>query len=159
MSPSRHSPGNNLGRRAGPAQSAAAKPGQKDLRGWEWRYLWQQTHSDAMLPFAEKSEIVSLAVSDNDNLLGIGMVFKDGLFVWDLRTRQELLISCPGRVKCASPFPLVNPDGVHQCQPTPLRGRREGTLRLWNPTTRNMVAEFPLTIHAWDWRSPKMGGR
>ena len=50
------------------------QPGQKDLRGWEWRYLWQQTRSDALFTLGqESSEIFSLAVSPDGSLLAAGM--------------------------------------------------------------------------------------
>ena len=44
--------GNNLGRALELLNRQRPGPGQKDLRGWEWRYLWQQTRSDACSPFA-----------------------------------------------------------------------------------------------------------
>jgi len=34
--------------RAGFAEPPAAATGQRDLRGWEWRYLWEQSRSDAL---------------------------------------------------------------------------------------------------------------
>ena len=68
------------------------QPGQKDLRGWEWRYLWQQTRSDASFTLCQEStEINSLAVSSDGSLLAVGVRHRDGLSVWDLRSRQELV--------------------------------------------------------------------
>ena len=47
--------GSNLGRAQDLLNRQRPQPGQKDLRGWEWRYLWQQTRSDALLhPLPEK---------------------------------------------------------------------------------------------------------
>jgi cell division protein FtsL len=71
--------GSNLGRAQDLLNRQRPKPGQKDLRGWEWRYLWQQTHSDALFTLCQKSEIASLAVSADGNWLAIGLVHKDGL--------------------------------------------------------------------------------
>ena len=73
--------GSNLGRALDLLNRQRPGPGQKDLRGWEWRYLWQQTHSDALFTLCQKSEIESLAASADGNWLAIGLVHKDGLFV------------------------------------------------------------------------------
>jgi hypothetical protein len=45
---------NNLGRALDLLNRQRPQPGQKDLRGWEWRYLWQQTRSDALELFRER---------------------------------------------------------------------------------------------------------
>jgi len=60
------------------------------LRGWEWRYLWQQTRSDALFTISQKSEAESLAASAEGSFLAVGFTHKDGLIVWDLRTPQEV---------------------------------------------------------------------
>src|SRR4051812_30751116 len=38
---------NDLGRALDMLDQHRPRPGQTDLRGWEWRYLWSQTRSDA----------------------------------------------------------------------------------------------------------------
>ena len=84
--------GNNLGRALDLLNRQRPGPGQRDLRGWEWRYLWQQTRGDALFTLCQKStEINSLAVSPDGNCLAVGVRHRDGLLVWDLRTRQELV--------------------------------------------------------------------
>src|SRR4029078_599832 len=37
-------------------------PGEEDLRGWEWRYLWAQTRSDALVALGAHSNTVNHAV-------------------------------------------------------------------------------------------------
>ena len=122
MSPSRHSRGNNLGRALDLLNRQRPQPGQRDLRGWEWRYLWQQTRSDATFTLCQQfAEINSLAVSPDGFSLAIGSAHQ-GLSVWDLRTRQELVrlekmtsSSAPlfhRRNRCwHSPVPLFLPRG------------------------------------------------
>ena len=84
--------GNNLGHALDLLNRQRPQPGQKDLRGWEWRYLWQQTRSDATFTLCQQSsEILSLAVSPDGNWLAAGVEHQGGLSVWDLRTRQELV--------------------------------------------------------------------
>ena len=135
--------GSNLGRAQDLLNRQRPQPGQKDLRGWEWRYLWQQTRSDALFTLCQKSEIVSLAASADGNWLAIGMVHRGGLSCMTCKPGRRWLISRPGKVMCAPPFPRRNPAGLRQCQRSGF-GQKQDTLRLWNAATRQMVAEFPL---------------
>ncbi len=101
--------GNNLGRALDLLNRQRPQPGQKDLRGWEWRYLWQQTRSDALFTLCQKSEIESLAASADGNWLAIGLVHKDGLFVYDLRTRHEVAHLSPGESGVRAAFSPTEP--------------------------------------------------
>ena len=92
--------GNNLGRALDLLNRQRPEPGQKDLRGWEWRYLWQQTRSDAMFTLCQESaEINSLAASSDGNWLAVGLAHQGGLAVWDLRKRQELIRLAEGDIE------------------------------------------------------------
>jgi len=136
--------GNNLGRALDLLNRQRPGPRQKDLRGWEWRYLWQQTHSDAMFTLCQKSEIDSLAVSADGNWLAIGMVHKEGLFVYDLRTRQEVAHLAPGEGAVRAAFSPAEPLLAFTSLKVHASGKAQSTLRLWDIATRQMVAEFPL---------------
>jgi WD40 repeat protein len=60
-----------------------------ELRGWEWRFLWQKTRSDeAVLP-ASKSEVVSVAFSPDGKHLAIGQG-RDGLSIWDWAAKKRI---------------------------------------------------------------------
>jgi WD40 repeat protein/serine/threonine protein kinase len=137
--------GNNLGRALDLLNRQRPQPGQKDLRGWEWRYLWSQTHSDAAFTLCQKSgEIHSLAASSDGNYLAVGTYHKGGLSVWDLRTRQEMAHLAENDLRVHSAFsptePLLAFAGVN----VPASGPAQFTLHLWNAATRHMVAEIPL---------------
>ena len=86
---------NNLGRAREMLNRQRPQPGQKDLRGWEWRYLWQFCQSDALYTLCQKTnEISSLSVSHDGEWLAVGTGFITGAAsVWNLRTHQE--IACP----------------------------------------------------------------
>jgi hypothetical protein len=85
-------------------------PGQRDLRGWEWRYLWQQTRGDPLVTLCQKStEINSLAVSPDGNCLAVGVRHRDGLLVWDLRTRQELVRLAKNEQRVRAAFSPTEP--------------------------------------------------
>jgi WD40 repeat protein len=134
--------GSNLGHAQDLLNRQRPQPGQKDLRGWEWRYLWHQTHSDALLTLCEKSAIESLAVSPDGNWLAIGLVRKDGLFVWDLKTRQEVAHLVPGEDEVRAVFSPAEPLlAFTSLAPE----KRQASLRLWNTATREMMAQLPLS--------------
>src|SRR5665213_1980079 len=133
--------GSNLGRAQDLLNRQRPLPGQKDLRGWEWRYLWQQTRSDALFTLCQKSgEISSLAASSDGNWLAVGLAHRGGVSVWDLRNRRELvrLVEDDGLVRCT--FSLTAPILAFAGSTYTKRN----TLRLWNGGTRQMTAEIPL---------------
>jgi WD40 repeat protein/serine/threonine protein kinase len=136
---------NNLGRALDLLNLQRPKPGQRDLRGWEWRYLWEQTRSDALFTLCrQSSEIHSLAVSSDGHWLAVGVYHKGGLSVWDLRTRQQViqLAEDEARVEVAfSPTePLLAFTGVIDFA----SGERQVTLHLYNMVTRQMMDDIPL---------------
>ncbi len=136
--------GSNLGRAQDLLDRQRPESGQQDLRGWEWRYLWQQTRSDALFTLCQKSEIESLAASADGDWLAIGLDHKDGLFVYDLQTRQAVAQLAPGEGKVRAAFSPVGSLLAFTSSSVPASGKEQNTLRLWNASTRQMVAEAPL---------------
>src|SRR5262249_3905323 len=63
---------------------------ETDLRGWEWRYLWNQCQSDAQSVFCQSASFVTaLSVSHDGAWLAVGM--RDvGVSVRDRATGQEI---------------------------------------------------------------------
>ena len=137
--------GNNLGRALDLLNRQRPQPGQKDLRGWEWRYLWQQTRSDALFTLCqESSEIYSLAVSPDGIWLAVGVFHQGGLAVWDLRTRQELIRLAKNEQIVRAVFSPTEPLLAFASSALDASGERRTTLRLWNTATRQTTAEMPL---------------
>jgi eukaryotic-like serine/threonine-protein kinase len=137
--------GSNLGRALDLLNRQKPKPGQKDLRGWEWRYLWQQTHSDALFTLCQiNGEVCSLAASADGDWLAVGSYHPGGVAVWDLRTRQEVTRLAANEEDVRAAFsptePLLAFTGEHSLD----SGKWQSTLYLWNTATRQMVAEIPL---------------
>jgi WD40 repeat protein len=65
-----------------------ATKSELDLRGWEWRYLWQFCHSQARATLAIQSNSVrSLATSPDSRWLA---VVEDGVTLWDVAKRQPV---------------------------------------------------------------------
>jgi eukaryotic-like serine/threonine-protein kinase len=125
-------------------QQSTDQPGRKDLRGWEWRYLWQYCQSDALgtLP-ALPSEVTSLAFSPDRTLLAIGRE-RNGLVLWNLRTRsQELILGPENAAVCAA----FSPAGSLLAFTTRISFSSvavKSKLYFWDVVTRQFVAEIPL---------------
>lgn len=64
-------------------------PGQPDLRGWEWRYLWQFCQSDALYELGRHDGVIrELSLSSDGRLLCVNG--EQDVALWDLFTRREI---------------------------------------------------------------------
>jgi len=63
---------NNLGRAREALDRHIPQPGQKDLRGWEWRWLWKQCRGDASSELLHgTNQIFALVPSPDGRLLAV----------------------------------------------------------------------------------------
>jgi len=63
--------------------------GQPDLRGWEWRYLWQFCQNDATATFCQPTNGISAVTFSRDGkFLALGSA--NEVTVWDVATRQMI---------------------------------------------------------------------
>jgi len=137
--------GDNLGLALELLDRQRPQTGETDLRGWEWRYLWQQTRSDALYPLCKQpAEVTALAVSSDGNWLAVGANYDVGLSLWNLRTREKTisLVTNASMIRAA-----FSPDGTllafSGTTVTPSGGSQD-TLYLWDMTTQQMRPEVPL---------------
>ena len=136
---------NNLGRALDLLNRQRPAPGQKDLRGWEWRYLWKQTRSDAAFTlYQEPAGITSLTASPDGRWLAVGSHHKDGLAVWDLQMRQELFRLATNEANVRAAFSTTEPLLAITGMAFSVDGQSRVQLRLWNLALKRMVAELPL---------------
>jgi eukaryotic-like serine/threonine-protein kinase len=135
----------NLGRALDLLNRQRPQPGQKDLRGWEWRYLWKQTRSDAVSTLCqEPAEILSLSASPDGRWLAVGLLHHGGLAVWDLAGRHEVVRLAKNEAHFIAAFSPVEPLLAFASSTDSVAGTPRNTLRLWNTASRQMVAELPL---------------
>ena len=125
--------------------------GEADLRGWEWRYLWQITRSEAAGMLTRKPHAISsLSVSADQNWLAIGAAEGGDLSVFNLRTRQEIRLPAgTGAVRAVfSPTEPVLAISLVEGRDADAQAR----VRLWNAATREVTAEWaaagPLSFSA-----------
>jgi WD40 repeat protein/serine/threonine protein kinase len=80
----------DLGRAQELLNGQRPRPGQQDLRGWEWRYLWQFCQSDAAFTLCQRSNaIVSVSFSADGSLLAVG-TWDTEITVWDIAARSMI---------------------------------------------------------------------
>ena len=68
-----------------------ATKSETDLRGWEWRYLWQFCQGDDLFMLCRlTNSAFSLSSSRDGRWLAVGEFSPGGVSVWDLLTRREI---------------------------------------------------------------------
>ncbi len=80
---------NNVGRARRLLESHRPQPGEEDLRGWEWRHLWQLTRSGALGTLTKRPTTRGIAVSfsPDGTRLAVGW-FGGRVDLWDVPGRR-----------------------------------------------------------------------
>jgi serine/threonine protein kinase/WD40 repeat protein len=120
-----------------------------DLRGWEWRYLWQQCTSDALARVWQATNKISdLAVSQDGKWLAVGQnsdVTAVSVLEFVDRTTARLVTNLPAyrgtdvQVAFSPKGPLL---AFNSSQYTATGVR--GTIHVWNVETRQSLFERPV---------------
>jgi WD40 repeat protein len=110
-----------------------AKPGEEDLRGFEWRYLWRLCQGDERFTFPEPSGWVrSVAFSPNGRLLASGSYPDNAVRLWDIARRRQVstLTGFKDGVCCVA----FSPDGrlLAAASGSVLDQGRPGEVKLWD---------------------------
>jgi serine/threonine protein kinase/WD40 repeat protein len=79
---------NNLGKARRLLDRHRPQPGEEDLRGWEWRYLWQLTRSSALVTLTNRpTRGFSVSFSPDGTRLAVGW-FNGLVDLWDVPGRR-----------------------------------------------------------------------
>ena len=110
--------------------------GQLDLRGWEWRYLWQECQSDACSElWRYPNSAYSVAYSPDGKMLAVAGIIRGFVEIWDVADRRRIKTLDPneGRLVAFSP----RGDWL-------ATDASEKQIRLWRTGTWELAA--PLTL-------------
>jgi len=137
---------NNLGRARDLLYRQLPQAGQKDLRGWEWRWLWQHCQSDAELTLCQKTNpIACLWVSHDGRWLAIPESWSGNLSVWDLRTTHEIARLPAGEGNVQAAFSPKQALLAFSCARGITSTNRKDSVRIWDASTKEMSGtELPL---------------
>lgn len=115
------------------------RPGEVDLRHWEWRYFWERCRSDALYTFCQHSNLVTaLAFVNKGKWLAVGDI--DGAVrLWDVATRSKVA-ELQDEGACWSL--AASEDGTLLAAGGTDRGGN-GLVRVWEVTGRREQAQFP----------------
>jgi serine/threonine protein kinase/WD40 repeat protein len=118
--------------------------GQQDLRGWEWRYLWQNAQGDALFRLCQRNRrLWSLAASSDGRWLALGEANESGVSVWDLPSRREVAYLPAGDALTNVAFSPTEPLLAFSSISGP-PANRLAKVQLWDATKQEIVVEIPL---------------
>lgn len=133
---------NNYGRAIMLLSRHKPQPGQHDLRGWEWRFLWAQCKSDAVASLRlpeNTNHVTSVAVSPDGKWVTTGNWVDSSLPVFDWETKKKIAYDpgiVSGRYVAFSPqTPLIA---------FPMSANGKFSVRLWDVEKKQVVKDLPL---------------
>jgi WD40 repeat protein len=126
---------NDLGRARRLLEDHQPRPGEVDLRCWEWRYLWHECQSDALGEFYRyPNSTYAVAYSPNGRVLAVAGLIQGFVEIWDVPDRKRIATLQPkeGNLVAFSPHGdlLATDAGKH--------------IRLWRTGTWDLVDQLTL---------------
>jgi len=128
------------------------KAGEEDLRGWEWRYLWQRCRGDFLsTPVTQSERILTAKFADKDNsivtIMNLGRVD-----LWNLSSGHEDFVLQDNGKKEDNGTPnsgrlQISADGEWIAA----EGRKDdgaSFVRIWNFRTRSLISELPISTES-----------
>ena len=126
---------NDLGRARQLLEDHRPRRGEVDLRGWEWRYLWQECRSDALGELCRyPNSAYSVAYSPDGRLLAVAGSNQEFVEIWDVSERKRIAILQPNEGSLVAFSPrgdLLATDAGKQ-------------IRLWRTGTWDLVRQLAL---------------
>jgi WD40 repeat protein len=125
---------NDLGRAKRLLNGHRPRPGEADLRGWEWRYLWRECRSDALSELCRYSKpVYMVAYAPNGKTLAVAGWLQPFVEIWDVPgcKRIATLQTNTGHLVAFSPRgDLLATDTT------------QGRINIWQAGTTNLVRQI-----------------
>lgn len=125
------------------------QPGEIDLRGWEWRYLWQLCRSDgSRLLGRHPSRVYSVAAAPDGACVVVGDL-SGAVQIWDGQRKEPMELQ-PAGITHTTPTPVAfSPRGdLLAAVRTDLEGAAEVVLWNWPALTECEVLSHPSKVMA-----------
>jgi WD40 repeat protein/class 3 adenylate cyclase/tRNA A-37 threonylcarbamoyl transferase component Bud32 len=144
---------NDLGRAQRLLDGHRPRPGESDLRGWEWRYLWRECRNDALSELCRYSNSVYMVAyaPDGRTLAVAGWAHHPFVEIWDVRGRRRIatLQTNAGHLVTFSPRgDLLATDNY------PQKG-----INIWQVGTTNLIRQITHTNWVWVLKFSSDGSR
>jgi WD40 repeat protein len=126
---------NDMGRARRLLEDNRPAPGEVDLRGWEWRYLWQECRSDTLGELCHYPPSVrSVAYSPDGKVLAVAGGRQEFIDIWDV----------PGRKRITNLQPKEGSRVTFSHRGDLLATNAGNQIRLWRTGTWDLVGQFTL---------------
>ena len=145
---------NNLGRARVLLDRQRPAAGAPDLRGWEWRYLWQLCQSGAqkILKAPAPEEVSAISVSADGAWAAVGTREKGQLSLHHLKTGEKLELPMPAGSHCRAVFsptePLLAFGGRPLnmgTTPSPAMAPEARVVQIWDLQQRRVIRSLSIT--------------
>ena len=124
------------------------KAGDEELRGWEWRYMWQRCRGDFLsTPVAQNERVLSARFTDEDGSL-VTFSERGRVGLWNPSSdREDFVLQDNGKGDGAtgnSGQLQISPHGEWIAAAS---RKDDGTsaVRIWNLRTRSLISELPIS--------------
>ena len=140
----------NLGRARVLLDRQRPAAGAPDLRGWEWRYLWQLCQSDAqkVLKAPYPAEVSSISVSADGAWAAVGTREKGQLSLHNLKTNESVEVPTAVGTRCVAVFSPTEPIlAFAVLQPDQAASKdlaQTGVVHIWDLQQRRIIRSLPL---------------
>jgi serine/threonine protein kinase/WD40 repeat protein len=131
--------GETTAARSTDSTARASQPSDEDLRGWEWRYLWNQCQSDAESVLGKLPSWVTAVSVSHDGALLAAAIGDTGVSVRDLATRREIARLPAGGHMVRAVFSPREPLLAYSSVPGFGSTSTNYGVHIWNGATRQAV--------------------
>lgn len=137
---------NNLGQAKVLLNRQRPAPGEPDLRGWEWRYLWQFCQSDAqkVIKGTAPAEVSSVSVSADGTWAAVGMIESGRLTLHQLKTGETIQVPTPKGVRCTAVFSPTAPLLAFAVADPKSSAPSDRAVQIWDLQQRRVVRSLLL---------------